>query len=240
VAILPRQVRSLTPASLRDDVRLRALAVGLGLIPPRTMHSADDARVLLAAARGARRALEIGVYEGASALALMGALGPDAELHLVDPFGRHPDALPCGWGASERATRRLVSRAGRRLGAACPDVRWHVALSHDVAAGWAAQLDLVFIDGDHSPQGCERDWLDWSPFVAVGGHVVLHDARADRPGGRGLPGPTGVVARHLRGGRQGGWTIVDEADRTVAARRVDGPPGSPGAAVDPAEPVQSS
>src|ERR1700733_13310400 len=108
--MLPQQLRSLTP------VRLRALSVGLGLIPPRTMHSREDARVLQDAARGARRVVEIGVYEGASALALQRQLGAQAELHLIDPFGRHPDALPGGWGADERATRRLLARAGRRLG----------------------------------------------------------------------------------------------------------------------------
>ncbi len=140
-------------------------------------------------------------------------------LHLIDPFGRHPDALPGGWGASERATRRLLARAGRRLGERAPTVRWHVARSHDVAAAWSGEVDLVFIDGDHSEAGCERDWLDWSPFVGVGGRVVLHDARADRVGGRGLPGPTTVVARHLRDGASAGWEIVAEADRTVVARR---------------------
>jgi hypothetical protein len=220
MAILPQALRSLVPTGLRDDVRLRAVSVGLGLIPPRTMHSPEDAGALLDAARGARRVVEIGVYEGSSALSLLRALGPRAELHLIDPFGRHPDALPGGWGASERATRRLLTRAARRLGANAPTVRWHVALSHDVAAGWLGEVDVVFIDGDHSRAGCERDWLDWSPFVAVGGRVVLHDARADQPGGRGLPGPTSVVESHLRGGRSPGWTIVAEADRTVVAKRV--------------------
>jgi len=218
-AILPQAVRSLTPARVRDDVRLRALGVGLGLIPPRTMHSAEDARVLLAAAEGASRVVEIGVYEGSSALALLGALGPRAELHLVDPFGRHADALPRGWGASERATRRLVERSRRRLGASAPAVHWHVALSHELAARWSGAVDLVFIDGDHSEAGCERDWQDWSRLVAPGGRVVLHDARADRPGGRGLPGPTAVVARRLREPGTPGWEIVAEADRTVAAQR---------------------
>jgi predicted O-methyltransferase YrrM len=222
VAIVPQSVRSLAPERLRDDVRLRALAVGAGLIPPRTMHSAEDQRVLLEAARGARRVVEIGVYEGSSALALQRELGPGAELHLIDPFGSHPDALPGGWGASERATRRVLERAGRRLGADGPEVRWHVAMSHDVAASWAGELDLVFIDGDHSEEGCETDWLDWSPLVAPGGHVVLHDARADQPGGRGLPGPTAVVARHLRQAPRALWTIVAEGDRTVAARRSHG------------------
>ncbi len=220
MAILPQAVRSLTPERVRDDVRLRAVAVGLGLIPPRTMHSAEDARALLAAADGAARVVEIGVYEGSSALALQRALGPRAELHLIDPFGRHPDALPGGWGASERATRRLVARAGRRLGERAPAVHWHVALSHEVAGRWRGEVDVVFIDGDHSESGCERDWLGWTPFVRVGGRVVLHDARADRPGGRGLPGPTAVVARRLRAPGTPGWEIVDEADRTVVARRL--------------------
>jgi Methyltransferase domain len=217
--MLPQSVRSLTPARLRDDVRLRAFTVGLGLIPPRMMHSAEDARILLEAADGARRVVEIGVYEGASALTLQRMLGPRAELHLIDPFGRHPDALPGGWGASERATRRLLARAARGLGARAPKVVWHVALSHHVAASWSDRIDLLFIDGDHSEAGCEQDWVDWSPFVAVGGRVAFHDARADQPGGRGLPGPTAVVARHLRGDRSPGWEIVAEADRTVVVRR---------------------
>ncbi len=191
VAIVPQSVRSLAPTRLRDDVRLRALAVGAGLIPPRTMHSAEDARVLLEAARGARRVVEIGVYEGSSALALQRELGPQAELHLIDPFGSHPDALPGGWGASERATRRLVNRAGRRLGTRAPAVHWHVALSHDVAAGWGQELDFVFIDGDHSEAGCERDWECWRSFIAARGACGL-SRRACRPPGRARPaGPYG-------------------------------------------------
>jgi predicted O-methyltransferase YrrM len=219
VAVLPQALRRLTPISLRDDVRLRALALGLGLIPPRTMHSEQDARVLLDAARGARRVVEIGVYEGASALALCQALAPGAELHLIDPFGARPDALPRGWGASEWATRRTLTRAVRRRAGAAPRVCWHVALSHEVAERWEGEVDLVFIDGDHSESGCERDWSSWRAFVAVGGRVVFHDARADRPDGRGLPGPTAVVARHFRGGGTPGWEIVAEADRAVAVSR---------------------
>ena len=222
MAALPASLRRLTPERLRDDVRLRAAAVGLGLIPPRTMHSAEDARVLLEAARGARRVVEIGVYEGSSAIALCQTLGPDAELHLVDPFGRHPDALPNGWGATEWATRRVLARTARRRGGQAPRVHWHVVLSHELAARWSeGMVDMVFIDGDHSEEGCERDWCSWRELVAVGGRVVFHDARADRPDGRGLPGPTAVVGRHFRlDGATPGWEIEAEADRTVVVRQV--------------------
>ncbi len=219
MATLPQALRSATPTRLRDDVRLRAVALSLGLIPPRTMHSAADARVLLDAARGARRVVEIGVYEGASAVALCAALEPGSELHLVDPFGTHPDALPRGWAANERATRRAVARAVRRRGREAPRVRWHVALSHEVASSWAGEVDLVFIDGDHSQAGCERDWSSWHGFVAVGGRVVFHDARAGESGGRGLPGPTAVVTRLFRGAGMDGWQLEAEADRTVVVAR---------------------
>ncbi len=220
--LLPAGLRRLTPERVRDDVRLRALAVGSGLIPPRTMHSAEDAAVLLEAARGARRVIEIGVYEGSSAVVLCQRLSAGSELHLVDPFGRHPDALPSGWGATEWATRRVLDRTRRRRGADAPTVHWHACLSAELALRWQGEVDLVFIDGDHSESGCELDWSQWHRFVALGGHVVFHDARADRQGGRGLPGPTAVVGRIFRSdtGRAPGWEISAEADRAVAVRRV--------------------
>ncbi|HEY4426712.1 MAG TPA: class I SAM-dependent methyltransferase [Solirubrobacteraceae bacterium] len=219
MALLPQSLRTATPDRLRDDVRLRALALGLGLIPPRTMHSDEDARILLGAAQGARRVVEIGVYEGASALALCAALDRGAELNLIDPYGQAPDALPGGWGASAWATRRAVARAARRRGDDAPRIRWHLARSHDVAARWTGEVDLVFIDGDHSEEACELDWRSWHGFVAQQGHVVFHDARAGSDGGRGLPGPTAVVRRLFRDGAARGWEIVAEADRAVAVRR---------------------
>ena len=215
---LPKAVRRLTPERLRDDVRLRALGVGSGLIPPRTMHSAPEAALLRELAQGRRRVVEVGVYEGSSAVVLCQVLEPGAELHLVDPFGHHPMALPEGWGATERASRRVVARAARRNDG--PRVEWHIALSEEAARDWGAPVDLVFIDGDHSEEGCALDWELWHPFVEPGGAVLFHDARASQPGGRGLPGPTAVVDRLFRGaGALPGWSILREADRAVAVVR---------------------
>jgi predicted O-methyltransferase YrrM len=219
---LPQALRRLTPDRLRDDPRLRAVAVGGGLIPPRTMHSQEERALLQELARDAGRVVEIGVYEGSSAVALAHVMGPAQELHLIDPFGHHPTALPSGWGATERASRLVVARAARRGG---PRVTWHVALSEDVAPGWREPIDLLFIDGDHAELATQRDWEDWHGFVAPGGHVLFHDAREGKAGGRGLPGPTAVVDRLFLAGdgaagpAAAGWTIAAEVDRTVAVRR---------------------
>jgi predicted O-methyltransferase YrrM len=216
MSVLPQRVRSLAPTSLRDDPRVRAVAVGAGLIPPRTMHSAGEAALLERLATGRRRVVEVGVYEGSSAVVLCRVLGPDAELHLIDPFGHHPDALRPGWGATEAATKRVVARAARDGG---PEVTWHVALSVDVANAWDRDaVDLVFIDGDHSEAGVAADWAAWGPLVAPGGVVMFHDARDGRPGGVGLPGPTAVVDRLVRAAE--GWEVVDEVDAAVAVRRL--------------------
>jgi predicted O-methyltransferase YrrM len=218
--MLSARLRRLAPPALRDHVQLRALALAVGAIPPRRMHSDEDCELLSEAARGALRAVEIGVYEGASAEVLLEALPRGAELHLIDPFGRHADALPAGWGASEWATRRALERRRARLGEAAPRLHWHPCTSHEAVGRLTGEVDLVFIDGDHSEAGCERDWLDWSARVAAGGAVVFHDAREGLAGGRGLPGPTAVVDRHLRSGATPGWEIAGEADRTVVARRL--------------------
>ena len=211
---LPQAIRRLAPDRLRHDVRLRALFVGAGLIPPRTMHSEADAGVLRSVAVGRRRVVEIGVYEGSSAVVLCEVLEPDAELHLIDPFGEQGRALPAGWGATEGASRRVVERARRRHHG--PRVVWHVDYSAAVAARWHDPVDLVFIDGDHTEEGVRADWEGWHRFVEPGGAVVFHDARASREGGRGLPGPTAVVDQLFRGPEViPGWRIVAEADRTV-------------------------
>jgi predicted O-methyltransferase YrrM len=218
MSLLPAPLRRLTPDRLRHDQRLRAFAVGSGLIPPRTMHSDQEAELLTRLGRDAGRVVEIGVYEGSSAVALAKVMGPAQELHLIDPFGHHAGALPPGWGATEHASRRVVARAARGDG---PQVHWHVAFSFDVAPRWSAPIDLLFIDGDHLQEGVQRDWDDWHGFIAPGGHVLFHDAREGREHGRGLPGPTAVVNALLRSpdGPPDGWAIAAEVDRTVAVQR---------------------
>jgi predicted O-methyltransferase YrrM len=215
---LPKALRRLAPDRLRHDVRLRALFVGAGLIPPRTMHSDADAGVLRTTAARRRRVVEIGVYEGSSAAVLCEVLDSEAELHLIDPFGEHGWALPAGWGATEGASRRVVERARRRHHG--PRVTWHIDYSAAVAARWQGAVDLVFIDGDHSEEGVRADWEGWNGFVESGGAVVFHDARLSQEGGRGLPGPSAVVDGLFRGPQAvPGWRIVEEADRTVAVVR---------------------
>jgi predicted O-methyltransferase YrrM len=213
---LPQRVRRLTPPQVRDSVRLRALALSAGLIPPRAMHTAGEAEQLASLVAGRRTVVELGVYEGGSAVVLCRALGPGATLHLVDPFTEGGWALRAGLRGVPAAARRVVARAARDG----PAIRWHIDYSQRLAERWRDPADVVFIDGDHSEAGCRADWELWHPFVVPGGLVLFHDARLSQPGGAGLPGPTAVVDAVFRApAPPPGWRIVAERDSLVAVER---------------------
>ncbi len=197
--------------------------MGTGLIPPRLMHTAREAELLASLARDRRVAVEIGVYEGSSALVLVRSLPADAVLHLVDPFA-DSRGLHAGWQGNAWASRRVVDRAVRERGG--PTVRWHIERSQELGARWTEPVDLVFIDGDHAAEACRADWELFSRWVQPGGVVVLHDARMDKPGGEGLPGEGGVpgpteLVDELFRGRDSveGWRIVADHDCLVAVER---------------------
>ena len=222
---LPKALRRITPDRIRHFVPLRALAMGSGLIPPRLMHTPREAGLLAELAAGRRTVVEIGVYEGSSALALASSLPPDAVLHLVDPFV-DSRGLAAGWRGTAWATRRVVARAVKARGGR-PTVHWHVERSEETGRRWSEPVDLVFIDGDHAEETCRLDWQLFSPWVATGGIVVFHDARQNKPGGEGLPGdggvfgPTTVVDELFRGPDAiGGWRIHSELHTTVAVERI--------------------
>ena len=198
---------------------MRALALAFGVIGPRPMHSDGEARLLADLAANARCVVEIGVYEGSSAVVFCDALPAGAELHLIDPFVDSSGwALFPGWRAMPWSTKLAVGRHARANG---PGLRWHIARSQDVGRSWSGpEVDLVFIDGDHEPGAVREDWEVWHPHVRAGGSVAFHDARHHTPEGEPSPGPTSVVDDLFRRpGPPDGWEIADEVDTLVVVRR---------------------
>jgi predicted O-methyltransferase YrrM len=48
------------------------------------------------------------------------------------------------------------------------------------------ELDLLFIDGDHSYEGVKQDFLSYSPLVRKGGWIAFHDIIPDRQTSYGI------------------------------------------------------
>lgn len=120
-------------------------------------------------AAGKRRLAEIGVWEGGSTRILRQAMAPDATLFGIDP---HPS------GRLGLSYARMIA-AGEAAHSRNGSVEWLRMKGVDAARDprvLAAPFDFVLIDGDHSYEGLREDWEAWSPLVAPGGIVALHDS----------------------------------------------------------------
>lgn len=47
--------------------------------------------------------------------------------------------------------------------------------SQDVALSWNAEVDMVFVDGDHSYEGAVQDITRWMRHLKPGGIMAVHD-----------------------------------------------------------------
>lgn len=73
-----------------------------------------------------------------------------------------------------------------------------VGSSHLVAKHWSTPLGMVFIDGGHSSDAARTDLEAWSPRVAPGGLLAIHDVFPDPTEG-GRP-PFEIFQQALRSG----------------------------------------
>ena len=74
------------------------------------MHTPAEAQLLIDLVNGARCVVEIGVYEGSSALVFCDALTGEAQLPFADESGW---SLRRGWRATPTATRLAVRHHAR-------------------------------------------------------------------------------------------------------------------------------
>jgi predicted O-methyltransferase YrrM len=127
--------------------------------------------VLFSAAR--RRGgtiVEIGSYLGASASFLAAGLRQShhaGRVYCVDTWQN--DAMSEG--------RRDTWAEFQRNVADFLDVIVPIrADSVEAAASFETAVDLLFVDGDHSYEGCRRDVAAWLPKLRADGWIFMHDA----------------------------------------------------------------
>lgn len=147
------------------------------------------------------RVVNIGAFTGSSAVAMLRGGRDIEDFHLwsidIEPCPREMEyAEACGLADSQRFMQILGD-------------------SKVVGKRWLTKVDLVFIDGDHTYEGCKGDIDAWEPHVAEGGYLVLHD----------YEGPTdiGLVTQAVNDwfgeARKRGWIKVAKVDISVAFQR---------------------
>lgn len=102
-------------------------------------------------------AVETGRYKGGSTFVLACAI-PNAPIHSID-------VAPL----NDRLILDLFAQ--HHIG---KNVRLIVGDSQKEKYG-IGELDFVFIDGDHTYEGCKNDIINWYENLRANGHLILHD-----------------------------------------------------------------
>lgn len=135
--------------------------------------------------------INIGAGSGTSGLAIMESR-PDVALVTIDIENRDS---PLGSLYSERDVMREAGFGNQY------DVRWSQLHMDSKLAGktWIISGErnpnMVFIDGDHSYEGCKGDIEAWLPHIVDGGIIAVHDYNKQNI----LPNPNGPHPREWPG-----------------------------------------
>lgn len=160
---------------------------------------------------------EIGVFMGRSTMLLAGPrrLRGSGQVHCVDPFDCSGDPFSVPFYISElKATgKALLEDVFQQNITEYHLSDWvevHKGIAQDVATGWFQPLDLLLLDGDHSPQGARAAYDAWIPFLRRGGVVILGNTR-DRAYAEGHDGNRRLAVDELVPPRYSGVRQVGAA-----------------------------
>lgn len=121
-------------------------------------------------ARGRRVVVEIGSYLGASALALAADNASSGmRLYCVDTWEN--DAMSEG----KRDTFADFEKNTRQYRESIVALRGFSQEQARILASRERNIDLLFIDGDHSYEGALGDWESYSGMLRTGSIVAFHD-----------------------------------------------------------------
>jgi MMP 1-O-methyltransferase len=192
------------------DQRLRQLALAAkGFMPAAEGDALHAAALAAGAALSGLPWVEVGSYCGRSTVWL-GAAAAEAgtALFAVDHH-RGSEENQAGWEHHDPTVvdadigrmdtlptfRRTMFDAGLE-----DVVVAVVGRSPIVARHWAAPIAFLFIDGGHGVEPARQDFQGWTPHVAVGGTLAIHDVFPD-PADGGRPPYEEIYLPALRSGR---------------------------------------
>ena len=166
------------------DSTLRTIALATkGFMPPDEGDALYEAAITAGSRLPGLPMVEVGSYCGRSTVWLgAAARACGTVLYAVDHHGGSEENQ-AGW---EWHDKEVVNEAGRidtlpffratmQRAALTDVVRERVGDSHEIGRQWKEKLSMCFVDGGHGRQVARGDFEAWSPHVAVGGLLAIHD-----------------------------------------------------------------
>ncbi|WP_240965193.1 class I SAM-dependent methyltransferase [Streptomyces zingiberis] len=140
--------------------------------------------------------LEVGTYCGRSTVLLAAAARDASTVAVTVDHHRGSEEQQPGWeyhdpALVDAATGRMDTLPAFRRTLHGAGLEEHVIAvvgrSPQVARLWARPLGLVFIDGGHTDEHATADYEGWTPHLAPGGLLVVHDVFPDPADGGQAP-----------------------------------------------------
>jgi predicted O-methyltransferase YrrM len=192
------------------DPALRAAALAaIGFMPPVEGDALHDAALAAAAAVPGAPLVEIGSYAGRSTIWLGAAARESATVLFTVDHHRGSEENQAGWQHHDPAlvdpdTGRMDTLPQFRrtiAGAGLEDVVIAVVgPSAAIARFWSTPAAMIFVDGGHGVEPARADYAGWSPHVAIGGYLAIHDVFPD-PADGGRPPYEDIYLPALASGR---------------------------------------
>ncbi|HKW34226.1 MAG TPA: class I SAM-dependent methyltransferase [Candidatus Acidoferrum sp.] len=119
--------------------------------------------------------VEIGSFKGKSTV-LLASVAVHRGLGRIVAIDPHTSPSPTDPGLPPGASSFEEFNAALRSANLEEQVEVHRTFSREVAKDWNRPIRLLWIDGEHTYKGAKEDFEMFSPFLANGGVVALHDA----------------------------------------------------------------
>lgn len=126
--------------------------------------------------------VEIGAFLGAGTVLLAGArkLRRSGMVHSVDPFDASGDDFSRPYYEEILQDNLLGQldqfRSNMKRAGLSNWVRPHVGMAHEVAASWRQPIDMLYMDGDQSPEGVALAFQAWERWLKGGSIVAIHNS----------------------------------------------------------------
>ena len=211
--------------ALTGQRRELALAT-TGFMPPDEGDALHDAAITAGRAVPGAPWVEVGSYCGRSTIWLGDAAeASGTTLYAVDHH-RGSEENQAGWehhdpGVVDPRTGRMDTLPFFRAAIHDAGLEDHVVAvvgrSPVVARDWRTPLAFVFVDGGHGDEPARLDYEGWSPHVAIGGTLAIHDVFPD-PADGGRPPYERIFRPALESGR---FRLESATGSLRILRRVD-------------------
>lgn len=149
---------------------------------PRVTHPTEYIVLGVLASMTKQNILEVGCYLGYSSCIMASAVVGNRKIYSLDKF-----EIPKGW--SKKTSDDWIFKNNSQIDWAIKtcnalgfgsiitfiksDSKSYAKVLRDMTD--RPKFDLIFIDGDHSYEGCLNDLKDYVPFLETGGYLVMHD-----------------------------------------------------------------